>query len=120
MGSAPALVVPDRLHADLLAAVKSKAAAESTSLSELVRDALRAYLAGEPSTAADLRAISGRLLADAEIDALATGAEAGYDINALRNRPSGQGRQWAEVVPVRMPPELKAEVERRAEADAGV
>ena len=39
MGSAPAVVVPVRLHADLLAAVKARAAAESTSLSELVRDA---------------------------------------------------------------------------------
>src|SRR5215470_11620816 len=58
MGSAPAMVVPVRLHADLLAALKARAAAESTSLSELVRDALRAYLADEPRIAADLRTAS--------------------------------------------------------------
>ena len=118
MGSAPAMVVPVRLHADLLAALKATAAAESTSLSELVRDALRAYLGGEPPAVADLRTASGRVLTDAEIDALATEAEAGYDIGALRGRPSRRGRPWAEVVPVRMPPELKAEVERRAEAES--
>src|SRR5262245_3968267 len=72
MGSAPAVVVPVRLHADLLAATKAKAAAESTSLSELVRDALRVYLAGEPPTVAELRTASGRTLTDAEIEALAT------------------------------------------------
>ena len=118
MGSAPAMVVPVRLHADLLAALKATAAAESTSLSELVRDALRAYLGGEPPAVADLRTASGRVLTDAEIDALATEAEAGYDIGALRGRASRRGRPWAEVVPVRMPPELKAEVERRAEAES--
>ncbi len=118
MGSAPAMVVPVRLHADLLTALKATAAAESTSLSELVRDALRVYLGGEPPAVADLRTASGRVLTDAEIDALATEAEAGYDIGALRGRPSRRGRPWAEVVPVRMPPELKAEVERRAEAES--
>lgn len=117
LGSAPAVVVPVRLHAELLAAVKARAAAESTSLSELVRDALRAYLASEPPPVEDLRTASGRVLSDAEIDGLAAEAEAGYDVSALRGRPS-RGRPWAEVVPVRMPPELKAEVERRAEAES--
>jgi len=118
MGSAPAIVVPVRLHADLHAAVMAQAAAETTSLSELVRDALRAYLAGEIPTVGDLRTASGRVLTDAEIEALATEAEAGYDISPLRAQPSRRGRPWAEVVPVRMPPELKAEVERRAEAES--
>jgi predicted HicB family RNase H-like nuclease len=118
MGSAPAIVVPVRLHADLHAAVRAQAAAENTSLSELVRDALRAYLAGEIPTVGDLRTASGRVLTDAEIEALATEAEAGYDISALRGRPSHRGRPWAEVVPVRMPPELKADVERQAEAES--
>jgi metal-responsive CopG/Arc/MetJ family transcriptional regulator len=118
MGSAPAMVVPVRLHADLLAALKVMAAAESTSLSELVRDALRVYLGGEPPVVADLRTASGRVITDAEIDALATAAEAGYDTGAPSGRPSRRGRPRAEVVPVRMPPELKAEVERRAEAES--
>jgi hypothetical protein len=48
MGSAPAVVVPVRLHADFHAAMRAQATVESTSLSELVRDALRAYLADEP------------------------------------------------------------------------
>jgi predicted HicB family RNase H-like nuclease len=118
MGSAPAVVVPVRLHADLHAAVKARAAAENTSLSELVREALRTYLATEPPTVTNLQTASGHFLTDAEIDALATEAEAGYDVTALRSRPSRRGRPWAEVVPVRMPPELKAEVERRAEAES--
>lgn len=118
MGSAPAIVVPVRLHADLHAAVRAQAAAESTFLSELVRDALRAYLAGEIPAVGDLRTASGRVLTDAEIEALATEAEAGYDISALRVQPGRRGRPWAELVPVRMPPELKAEVERRAEAES--
>src|SRR5436309_129661 len=45
MGSAPALLVPVRLHADLHNAVKALAEAEQTSLSEIVREALRNYLA---------------------------------------------------------------------------
>jgi hypothetical protein len=85
MGSAPASVVPIRLHAQLRAAAKARAAAESTSLSEFVRDALRRYLATQPSRVDDLRTTSGRLLTHAEIDALAAGAED-------RGRPACGGR----------------------------
>ncbi len=116
MGSAPAVVVPVRLHADLHAAVKAEAEAETTSLSELVRDALRSYLTTEPTTTAEMRTVSGRVLSDAEVEALAAGAEAGYDVTAVRERPNRRGR--AEVVPVRMPPELKEAAERRAEAES--
>lgn len=52
LGSAPAVVVPVRLHADLHGAVKALAEAERTSVSELVRDALREYLATPTSLAA--------------------------------------------------------------------
>jgi metal-responsive CopG/Arc/MetJ family transcriptional regulator len=117
MGSAPAAVVPVRLHHDLLAAVRALAAAESTSVSELVRDALRTYLASGPSKAGSLRTTSGHLLTPAEIDTLAAEAEAGYELSPLRGRPSRRTRGRAEVVPVRMPPELKTEAERRAEAE---
>ena len=112
MGSAPAVVVPVRLHADLHAAVKAEAEAEGTSLSELVRDALRSYLATKPTTNAESWTSSGRVLSDIEVEALAAEAAAGYDVGALRDRPNRGGR--GEVVPVRMPPELKEATERRA------
>ena len=44
MGSAPAVVVPVRLHTELHDAVKHRAAAFRTSVSDLVRQALFAYL----------------------------------------------------------------------------
>jgi type I restriction enzyme, R subunit len=118
MGSAPAAVVPVRLHADLNATVKAQAESESTSLSELVRDALRTYLATEPASADSPRTTSGHVLTDAEVAGLAAEAEAGYEVSALRGRPSRRSRGRAEVVPVRMPPELKAQAERRAEAES--
>ncbi len=118
MGSAPAVLVPVRLHADLHNAAKAFAAAQNTSISEVVRDALRNYLATELATVADLRTSSGRLLAETDIDALSAEADAGYDVSARPARPGRPRRGRAEVVPVRMPPELKAEVERRAEAEA--
>ena len=56
---------------------------------------------------------------DETIEALATEAEAGYDPTSLRRRggrqPMGSGP--AEVVPVRLDPDLKVAVERRAELD---
>src|SRR4051812_11143502 len=64
LGSAPAVGVPVRLHRDLLAAVKAQALAENTSLSELVRDALRNYLATEPATVSIVRTTAGRPLPD--------------------------------------------------------
>lgn len=118
MGSGPAVVVPVRLHADLHQAVKTRAASEKTSLSELVRDALRAYLVSGPQPSGTLRTPSGRVLSDTRVDSLAAEAEAGYDINPLRDLARRRSRGRAEVVPVRMPPELKAEVERRADAES--
>ena len=64
---------------------------------------------------------SGRILTDAEIDALADEVETtDYDIEVLKTRRRGRpamGSGPAEVVPVRIDPELKAAVEARAEAD---
>ncbi|MDX6296472.1 MAG: type restriction enzyme subunit [Nocardioidaceae bacterium] len=117
MGSAPAAVVPVRLHADMHDAVKALAEAERTSLSEVVRDALREYLAA-PATPRALHTASGHVLGDADLRALADQAEAGYDVTSLRNRPSRRAGKRAEVVPVRMPPELKAAAEERAEAES--
>lgn len=117
LGSAPAVVVPVRLHAELHSAVKLRASAESTSVSDLVRRALAAYLDSEPPTLAVERTRSGRVLGDSEFDALASEAEAGYDPEVLRSRPA-RSRARAEVVPVRLPPELKTAVEHRAEIGA--
>lgn len=68
------------------------------------------------------RTKSGRILTDAEIDALADEVETtDYDIDVLKTRRRGRpsmGSGPAEVVPVRIDPELKAAVEARAEADA--
>ena len=64
---------------------------------------------------------TGRILTDAEIDALADEVEtADYDIDDLKTRRRGRtamGSGPAEVVPVRIDPELKAAIEARAEAD---
>ena len=117
IGAAPAVVVPVRLHADLQAAAKSFAEAELTSVSELVRDALRIYLA-TPATSGGLRTPSGRALSDADVQALALEAESGYEVTSLRARPTRRAGSRAEVVPVRMPPELKAEVEQRAQEES--
>lgn len=64
---------------------------------------------------------TGRILTDAEIDALADEVEVSdYDIEVLKTRRRGRpamGSGPAEVVPVRIDPELKAAVEARAKAD---
>ncbi len=117
LGSAPAVVVPVRFHADLHQAAKALADSERTSLSELVRDALRDYL-GSQAAPSSLRTSSGRVLTDTDVEALLDEAEGGYEVTALRSRPTRRAGERAEVVPVRMPPELKAEVEQRAEAEA--
>ena len=61
----------------------------------------------------------GKPITDADIERMADEAEAGYDITTLRPRggrpPMGSGP--AEVVPVRLDPELRAAVEARATAD---
>ena len=117
IGSAPAVVVPVRLHTDLHKAVKALAEAEQTSQSEIIRDALLSFLA-TPVAPAALRTATGRVLTAADMHALADEASAGYDVHALRESPSRRPGRRAEVVPVRMPPELKAEVERRAQDES--
>lgn len=67
------------------------------------------------------RTRSGRTLTDEEIDALSTEvAEADYDVEALKTRRRGRpsmGPGPADVVPVRIDPELRAAIEARAEAE---
>lgn len=64
---------------------------------------------------------SGRILTDDEIDALSTeAAETDYDVEALKTRRRGRppmGSGPADVVPVRIDPELRAAIEARAEAE---
>jgi hypothetical protein len=68
------------------------------------------------------RTRSGRILSDEEIEQLATEvAETDYDVEELKTRrrrgrpPMGSGP--ADVVPVRIDPELRAAIEARAERD---
>lgn len=67
------------------------------------------------------RTRSGRTLSDEEIDALATEvAETDYDVEVLKTRRRGRpsmGSGPANVVPVRIDPELRAAIEARAEAE---
>jgi hypothetical protein len=63
---------------------------------------------------------TGRVLTDAEIEALADEAARGYDVERLKRRRRGRpmlGGGPSEIVPVRLDPELKRAVEARAEAD---
>jgi hypothetical protein len=64
---------------------------------------------------------TGRTLTEADIDALAEEVEtADYDVEELKTRRRGRpamGSGPADVVPVRIDPELKAAIEARAEAD---
>lgn len=60
---------------------------------------------------------SGKTLTDAEIEALADEAEGDYNVEELKGRRRGRpllGSAPAEVVPVRLDPDLKAAVEGRA------
>ena len=109
MGSAPAVVLPVRLHADLDAAVKRRAAIERTSVSELVRQAISLYLryAECLRQRSSARRISTRLPMKPK-----------PDIRSQRQGLQPRTRARAEVVPVRVPPELKAALESRAEAEA--
>jgi type I restriction enzyme R subunit len=52
----------------------------------------------------------------ADVEALAAEAEAGYSITAVTPKPRARGR--TEVVPVRVPPELKTALESRAASQA--
>ena len=64
---------------------------------------------------------TGRILTDADIDALAGELETTeYDVEELKTRRRGRppmGSGPADVVPVRIDPELKAAIEARAAAD---
>lgn len=64
---------------------------------------------------------SGKTPTDAEIEGLADEAATNdYDVDALKRRRRGRpliGSAPAEVVPVRLDPELRAAVEARATAD---
>jgi len=67
------------------------------------------------------RTKSGKSLTDADIEAIADEVSAiDYDTDALKSRRRGRpllGSAPAEVVPVRLEPELRAAIEARAEAD---
>ena len=67
------------------------------------------------------RTKSGQVLTDAHIEALADEAEhKEYDVEELKVRRRGRpsmGSGPAEVVPVRLDPELREAVEARAEAE---
>jgi len=64
---------------------------------------------------------SGRKLNDADIDAISDEvANKDYDVEALKTRRRGRppiGAGPADVVPVRIDPELRAAIEARAKAD---
>ncbi len=67
------------------------------------------------------RTRSGRDLSEKEIAAISTEvAETDYDVEVLKTRRRGRpamGSGAADVVPVRIDPELKAAIEARAEAE---
>lgn len=67
------------------------------------------------------RTSTGRVLTDNDLDAIADEVEhESYDVEALRPRRRGRpmmGSQPAEVVPVRIDPELRAAVDARALAE---
>lgn len=64
---------------------------------------------------------SGRVLSDEDLDALSVDIEtAAYDVEELKTRRRGRpamGSSPAEVVPVRLDPELRQAVEARADSD---
>jgi hypothetical protein len=67
------------------------------------------------------RTRSGHILTDEDLEVIATEVEeADYDVETLKTRRRGRplmGSGPADVVPVRIDPELRAEIEARAEAD---
>lgn len=71
----------------------------------------------EPTTR---RTPSGRPLTDKDLDRIATEVEEkDFDVEALKSRRRGRppmGSGPADVVPVRIDPELRAAIEARAEA----
>lgn len=67
------------------------------------------------------RTKTGRILTDGEIDAIADEVETtDYDLEALKTRRRGRpamGSGPADVVPVRIDPELRAAIEARAQSE---
>lgn len=66
------------------------------------------------------RTKTGKVLTDADIETMGDEAQRAYDIEQLKARRRGRpmlGSAPAEVVPVRLDPDLKQAVEARAEAD---
>jgi hypothetical protein len=63
---------------------------------------------------------TGKVLTEADIQAMADEAEQGYDVEVLKARRRGRpmlGSAPSEVVPVRLDPALKRAVEARAVSD---
>lgn len=66
------------------------------------------------------RTKTGKVLTDADVEALSREVEGDYDVEALKARRRGRpsmGSAAADVVPVRLDPELKEAVETRAERE---
>jgi len=66
------------------------------------------------------RTKTGKVLTDADVEALADEVERDYDIEELKARRRGRpsmGSAAAEIVPVRLDPELREAVETRAERE---
>jgi len=63
--------------------------------------------------------MDGHEVSQRDVEAMANEAEAGYDVGQLKRRGGRQrmGSAPAEVVPVRIDPELKAAIDARAAAD---
>lgn len=73
-----------------------------------------------PEKPTTYRTKTSKVLTDADIEAIAAKAARGYDVEQLKARRRGRpmlGSAPADVVPVRLDPELKQAVEARAEAD---
>jgi len=85
---------------------------------DLLPPITRGHAMSEPKT---YETKSGGILTDDDLEALATEVEeTEYDIDALKTQRRGRppmGSGPADVVPVRIDPELKAAIEARAEAD---
>ena len=76
---------------------------------------VRKTVSVEPSK--PYRTKTGKVLADADIETLAAEVDRDYDVASLKTRRRGRptmGSAAAEVVPVRLDPELKTAVEARA------
>ncbi len=72
-----------------------------------------------PETPLTYRTKSGKVLTDPDIEAMADEAEAGYDVDLLRSRRRGRPRLGsgpAEVVAVRLDPDLRQAVQACADS----